>query len=235
MGKVVLAEVLSKDVENLFPADSEKLFNYLEADTKYADWIVRRIEQYGFTENQDYSIELVKTKGRPKKLYWVTLDMVKELSMVENNEKGREARKYFIQIEKEYRDALNAPIRTSNVTILDVRRELTTAKLRLTLEKKKHRATAEFYEAKIKFLTTQPQDKNLESENIMLRRENKNLKNVLINFSNRYHSVVLEADDKVQAIKGELMKMTNSFQTLPNLVNDGNNLNTETVAKHSYW
>ncbi|EJT2952862.1 antA/AntB antirepressor family protein, partial [Campylobacter coli] len=47
-----------------------------------------------------YIIELVYTKGRPRKEYYVTLDMAKELCMVENNEKGRQARRYFIECEK---------------------------------------------------------------------------------------------------------------------------------------
>ncbi|EOV7248369.1 antA/AntB antirepressor family protein, partial [Campylobacter coli] len=55
---------------------------------------------YNFIENQDYIIELVYTKGRPRKEYYVTLDMAKELCMVENNEKGRQARRYFIECEK---------------------------------------------------------------------------------------------------------------------------------------
>ncbi|EOH1018797.1 antA/AntB antirepressor family protein, partial [Campylobacter coli] len=53
-----------------------------------------------FIENQDYIIEIVYTKGRPRKEYYVTLDMAKELCMVENNEKGRQARRYFIECEK---------------------------------------------------------------------------------------------------------------------------------------
>ncbi|EOH0026425.1 antA/AntB antirepressor family protein, partial [Campylobacter coli] len=71
-----------------------------EIDTKFADWIKNRISHYNFIENQDYIIEIVYTKGRPRKEYYVTLDMAKELCMVENNEKGRQARRYFIECEK---------------------------------------------------------------------------------------------------------------------------------------
>ncbi|EKC3909276.1 antA/AntB antirepressor family protein, partial [Campylobacter coli] len=76
------------------------LFYFLEIDTKFADWIKNRISHYNFIENQDYIIEIVYTKGRPRKEYYVTLDMAKELCMVENNEKGRQARRYFIECEK---------------------------------------------------------------------------------------------------------------------------------------
>ncbi|EAM0151521.1 phage antirepressor Ant [Campylobacter jejuni] len=78
----------------------EKLFYYLEINSKFADWIKNRIIKYSFIENQDYIIKEVFTGRRPRKEYYVTLDMAKELCMVENNEKGRQARRYFIECEK---------------------------------------------------------------------------------------------------------------------------------------
>lgn len=88
------------ELQGAFPANVKFLFDYLEIDTKFADWIKNRISHYNFIENQDYIIEIVYTKGRPRKEYYVTLDMAKELCMVENNEKGRQARRYFIECEK---------------------------------------------------------------------------------------------------------------------------------------
>ncbi|EOC4236109.1 antA/AntB antirepressor family protein [Campylobacter jejuni] len=87
-------------LQGAFPANVKFLFYFLEIDTKFADWIKNRISHYNFIENQDYIIEIVYTKGRPRKEYYVTLDMAKELCMVENNEKGRQARRYFIDCEK---------------------------------------------------------------------------------------------------------------------------------------
>lgn len=56
------------------------------------------------TENEDYVVftEFGENSkgGRPKKEYALTLDAAKELSMVEGNEKGKQARKYFIACEK---------------------------------------------------------------------------------------------------------------------------------------
>ncbi|TKE60095.1 antA/AntB antirepressor family protein [Campylobacter coli] len=88
------------ELQGAFPANVKFLFYFLEIDTKFADWIKNRIGHYNFIENQDYIIEIVYTKGRPRKEYYVTLDMAKELCMVENNEKGRQARRYFIECEK---------------------------------------------------------------------------------------------------------------------------------------
>ncbi|EAJ8014239.1 phage antirepressor Ant [Campylobacter coli] len=73
---------------------------FIDAKRQFANWINERIENYDFIEKQDYIIELVYTKGRPRKEYYITLDMAKELCMVENNEKGRQARRYFIECEK---------------------------------------------------------------------------------------------------------------------------------------
>ncbi|EAK2411886.1 phage antirepressor Ant [Campylobacter jejuni] len=81
-------------------ANAREIFCFLEIETQFSIWLERRILSYNFIENQDYIIELVYTKGRPRKEYYVTLDMAKELCMVENNEKGRQARRYFIECEK---------------------------------------------------------------------------------------------------------------------------------------
>ena len=81
------------------------LHAFLGVASKFADWIGNRIAKYGFIENQDFTsfsknLEKPKT-GRPTKDYLITLDMAKELSMVENNAKGREARRYFIAMERQ--------------------------------------------------------------------------------------------------------------------------------------
>lgn len=89
------------ELQGAFPASTQKLFKFLSPDTRHNDWIARRISQYGFIENQDYIIQVTYTGRRPRKEYFITLDMAKELCMVENNDKGKEARRYFIKCEKE--------------------------------------------------------------------------------------------------------------------------------------
>jgi phage anti-repressor protein len=85
--------------------NARELHAYLESQRQFADWVKHRIEQYGFEENQDFesfSQNHEKPKiGRPSKDYLFSLDMAKELSMVENNAKGREARRYFIAMERQ--------------------------------------------------------------------------------------------------------------------------------------
>jgi phage anti-repressor protein len=77
------------------------LHSFLGSGQKFSDWIKNRVEQYSFIEGQDFTINLGKsTGGRPTQDYHLSLDMAKELSMVERNEKGKQARQYFIECEK---------------------------------------------------------------------------------------------------------------------------------------
>lgn len=82
--------------------NARELHAFLESKQEFSAWIGNRIEQYGFVDEQDFLIILSKTQngGRPRIDYHLTLDMAKELSMVERNEKGKEARRYFIDCEK---------------------------------------------------------------------------------------------------------------------------------------
>lgn len=88
--------------------DGRDLHEFLEVGKVFPAWIRERIEAYGFQEDQDYAVfsEIGNNPqgGRPYIKYTLTLDMAKELCMIERNEKGRQARKYFIEIEKRARD-----------------------------------------------------------------------------------------------------------------------------------
>ncbi|PGL47768.1 antA/AntB antirepressor family protein [Bacillus thuringiensis] len=84
--------------------NARELHNQLMSKQKFADWIKKRIENYGFAENEDFFISLGKsTGGRPTTDFILTMDTAKEISMVENNEMGRAIRKYFIEVEKRFR------------------------------------------------------------------------------------------------------------------------------------
>lgn len=84
--------------------NARDLHIFLESKQQFADWIKNRIRQYGFIENQDYQVfhNLMNNPngGRPTTEFALSIDMAKELSMVEGNEKGKEARRYFIACEK---------------------------------------------------------------------------------------------------------------------------------------
>lgn len=89
--------------ENLEPVVSgRELHKILEVATAYKDWFPRMCE-YGFVEGQDFSSFLSEsTGGRPAVNHIIKMDMAKELCMIQRTEKGKQARQYFIQIEKDY-------------------------------------------------------------------------------------------------------------------------------------
>ena len=77
-----------------------ELHAFLEVGTEYAKWIERMCE-YGFSDGVDFSSFLTEsTGGRPASDHCITIEMAKELCMLQRNEKGKEARQYFIQLEK---------------------------------------------------------------------------------------------------------------------------------------
>lgn len=96
---VFSGQILSQPVQL---ANARDLHEFVESKQDYSDWIKNRISDYGFVENEDYIKVATKTggRGRTKIEYHITLDMGKELGMVERNEKGRQIRKHFIEIEK---------------------------------------------------------------------------------------------------------------------------------------
>ena len=85
---------------------ARELHEGIEVGKKFTDWIKNRINKYGFEENEDYTIinNEVQSQNRERTYleqdYIITIDMAKELCMVENNELGRQFRKYFIECEK---------------------------------------------------------------------------------------------------------------------------------------
>ena len=87
------------------------LHKFLEVGTKYADWFKRMCE-YGFAEYVDFAVIPIFEKddtafgGQRKSIdHALTIDMAKEIAMLQRNEKGKLARQYFILIEK----AWNSP------------------------------------------------------------------------------------------------------------------------------
>lgn len=87
---------------------ARELHAYLESKKDFSNWIKQRIEKYDLIENIDFTVFTQKGEnlngGRPTIEYALTIDAAKELSMVEGNAKGKQARKYFIAVEKEYRE-----------------------------------------------------------------------------------------------------------------------------------
>lgn len=82
-------------------ANARDLHAFLKVATRFNDWIASRIDQYGFIENQDFATFTENpVKGRPTIEYAISIDMAKELAMVERNAEGKQARQYFIECER---------------------------------------------------------------------------------------------------------------------------------------
>lgn len=85
-----------------------ELHEFLEIGTEFRKWFPRMVE-YGFTENIDYrrvSQKCPTLGGDQEKVdYEIKLDMAKEIAMIQRSEKGKQARQYFLQVEK----AWNSP------------------------------------------------------------------------------------------------------------------------------
>lgn len=86
--------------------DARLLHQQLQSGQRFADWIKKRINEFDFEENEDFFIILGKSIfGRKPVDYHLTMDMAKELAMLERNSVGKRIRQYFIAVEKEAREA----------------------------------------------------------------------------------------------------------------------------------
>lgn len=150
--------------ENGPMCNARDLHKALQVETRFNDWIARRIEEYGFVDGEDFYSILSKTAGslkgghtasqkrgnriqldspkrgiqnqldspkltnqvghggdRRRRDYHLTLDMAKELAMIENNPIGQQVRRYFIRAEQALRERLLAELKDKAAHVLPVR------------------------------------------------------------------------------------------------------------------
>lgn len=94
-----LIKVVTNDNDEQLVSGRE-LHEFLEVKTEYKDWFPRMVK-YGFEDGLDFSSILSEsTGGRPRHDHALKLDMAKEISMIQRTEKGKQARNYFLQVEK---------------------------------------------------------------------------------------------------------------------------------------
>lgn len=81
-----------------------ELHTVLGAPSVYREWVKRRISDIDAVENEDFQgVEISTPSGQTKKDHIIKLDIAKEMAMLERNDKGKQVRKYFIQVEKKYK------------------------------------------------------------------------------------------------------------------------------------
>lgn len=135
-----LIKIEERNGEQLVSA--RDLHKFLEIKTRFNDWFLRMCE-YGFVENKDYiaiTQKRVTAQGNETTYtdYLMKISMAKEISMLQRNEKGKEAREYFIKCEEAWNseDMIMArAMEIQNKKILNYREEV--KKLEAKLEEQK--------------------------------------------------------------------------------------------------
>ena len=119
-----------------------QLHMVLDVKTVYPNWFDRMCE-YGFTEGKDFIPNLEKsTGGRPSTDHLMTLSMAKEIAMLQRTDKGKEVRRYFIQLEEDWNTPEKVVARAlvySNKMLADARAQLTRATEQIALDAPKVR------------------------------------------------------------------------------------------------
>lgn len=127
--------------ESLEPMVSgRELHKALGVETPYMKWFPRMAE-YGFTEGQDFNSDKfvqVQNEGdrevsRELTDHLIKLDMAKEICMIQRTERGKQARQYFIQVEKDY----NSPEKIMARALRIAEQELSNLKITVTEQAKR--------------------------------------------------------------------------------------------------
>lgn len=96
---------------------ARELHEFLKIETRFDIWF-NRMKEYGFVEKVDYEkiVSKVHVQKRTRTYeqvdYEITLDMAKEISMIQRSEKGKQARQYFINCEKKLKEVVKKPLTT---------------------------------------------------------------------------------------------------------------------------
>ena len=105
-----------------------ELHMFMGIETRYDTWFNRML-QYGFEEGKDFCSKMSEsTGGRPSTDHLMKIDMAKELCMLARNEKGKQARQYFLEVEREW----NSPEKTMARALLMAQKTIENNRARIS-------------------------------------------------------------------------------------------------------
>ena len=116
--------IISYGDQQVNAVDAPGLHQFLGVGKHFRPWMPEQIAAYGFIEHKDFEVlpgsGLNPQGGRPTKVHMLSIDMAKELAMVQRTDKGKEARQYFIECERPVQGGV-AKVSTSIYAIGDKR------------------------------------------------------------------------------------------------------------------
>lgn len=107
--KIKVTDLIQLDANDQFVIDGRKLHAFLKVKSEFRNWVKNRIAQYDFIEGVDFIAGIFLPPPSERIDYAFTISMAKELCMVEKNERGKEARLYFIECENKLKKQLDPP------------------------------------------------------------------------------------------------------------------------------
>lgn len=113
MNELIKISQVRMNADEVNAVNARDLHMFLESKTDFSNWIKRRIDEADAVENTDYTSFAKKVEreiGATERIeYIITLDLAKEIAMLERNQKGKEIRRYFIECEKQLTRRIKAP------------------------------------------------------------------------------------------------------------------------------
>lgn len=128
-------ELFKVDVDNdRLILSARDLYEFIGLEERFSKWWERMVS-YGFDEGIEYTpYQKVHPQNNQEITdYQITIEMAKEIAMLQRNEKGKEARQYFIEIEKEW----NNPDRIMERALSIARKRIDDLKVELELQRPK--------------------------------------------------------------------------------------------------
>lgn len=117
-----------------------ELYQVLDIKTEYMKWFQRMCE-YGFEEEKDFSSFLTEsTGGRPSTDHQLTIDMAKEIAMIQRNEKGKQVRQYFLEVERRWNNPASIMARAlklANNQLLEAKQNISQLENKIEADKPK--------------------------------------------------------------------------------------------------